>query len=698
MEAKTGKLRILLICVVLSVITLIAFEQVRRNEFVKYDDPKYVTNNQHVQSGINRESVIWAFTTVSHTGNWHPLTWLSHMLDCELFGLDPTGHHLTNVLFHIVNTLLLFWILTSITGAVWPSAFVAVVFAVHPLHVESVAWVSERKDVLSGLFFLLTIAAYVRYARHPGIGRDLLVFLALALGLMAKPMLVTLPFVLLLLDYWPLGRLQLAWQNQCQDVNAQQIEPEVRQFSIGCLIVEKIPLFVLILISSVITSIAQHAGGNMAPMADFSLKLRISNAVVSYVAYIGKIFYPSKLAVLYPIAREGFAAWQPVVSVVILVAVSVLIIYKARQWPAVVVGWLWYVGMLIPVIGLVQIGEQAMADRYMYLPSIGIFIIIGWGAAGVLKKWRYREIAMCVSAGLIVLGMMICTRIQVRYWKDSLTLFGRTVEVTENNFTAHNNYGASLFESGRYGEAVEQFRKALEIVPAVPTIRRNISLALQKQGKTEEAMEHSNKVILAFLQRQKFDEAIEECKKVLAIKPDYAPAYLNMGLAYAQQDKYEQAVKNFNAAIQLTPKDLTANMWLARTLYKQGKAKSAVERFYKILEDHPNQVAVLTGLSLILATTKDADVRNPAAAVTMAEKANQLSGSKHPMVLDMLSKIYAAAGKFDKAIETTQKAIGIMESMGQKSGAQEMRKRLKMYQAAQSYRKSPQKPPGPVNN
>lgn len=344
----------------LALVTLIVFGQACRNDFVGYDDIYYVTDNPHVKSGLSLDSVIWAFTTM-YNANWHPLTWLSHMLVCQLFSLNPLWHHLTNVLFHTVNTLLLFGILKRMTGKIWPSAFAAAAFALHPLHVESVAWVSERKDVLSGFFWMLTVICYIRYTERQSIGKYLLVFLVFGLGLMAKSMLVTLPFVLLLLDYWPLGRLQ--WEHRLK--------------SLWHLIIEKVPLLALSAASSTITFIAQKSAGAMELGKVYPLNIRISNAAVSYIAYIGKLIYPSRLAVLYPYPGSSLPLWQPIVSLLVLIAVSAAVIYSARRY--LVIGWFWYIGTLVPVIGLVQIGNQMMADRYTYLPSIGIFIMVAWG-------------------------------------------------------------------------------------------------------------------------------------------------------------------------------------------------------------------------------------------------------------------------------------------------------------------------------
>jgi len=390
MDKTSNKYWSLYICLALVLATFIAYEPMRHNGFVNYDDDVYVTENRNVNRGITAESVFWAFTN-PHRSMWHPLTSLSHMLDCQLFGLVPFWHHLTSLLFHIAGTLLLFWILKRMTGAVWLSAFVAAVFALHPLNVESVAWVAERKSVLSSFFWMLTIAAYLRYAERPGIDRYLLVVLVFCLALMAKPMVVTLPFALLLLDYWPLGRFQ--WGRQSREESSMQSESakvSYRNSPSWRLVVEKIPLFILSAVLSVITFIAQKSGGAVMWTDSLPLNFRIPNALVSYLTYIGKMFWPSRLAVFYPHPRGTVSIWLAVVVALLLLALSIWVIRSARSRRYLLVGWLWYLGTLVPVVGLVQAGGQARADRYMYLPMIGLLIIITWGLCELAAKWRYR--------------------------------------------------------------------------------------------------------------------------------------------------------------------------------------------------------------------------------------------------------------------------------------------------------------------
>jgi hypothetical protein len=463
MKRDSSRLRVILICAVLVVVVFGAYEPVWRNEFVNYDDDVYVTDNPWVKGGLTGESVKWAFTT-TRASNWHPLTWLSHMLDCELFGVVAVWHHLMNLFFHMAGSLLLFWVLHRSTGSVWASGFVAAVFAVHPVHVESVAWVAERKDVLSGFFWMLTMAAYVRCAERPGEWRYLLVVLAFCLSLLSKPMVVTLPFVLLLLDYWPLGRFQQAHFAGEEVPQGERVQAGCRMSRVFTLLVEKIPLFVLAGISSVVTFVIQQRTGAMDLGESFPIRVRISNALVSYVGYISKILYPSRLAVLYPHPGQGLAFWRVIVAVLVLVCVSGGVVYLARR-RYLTVGWLWYLGTLVPVIGLVQVGAQGMADRYTYLPSIGIFIMIAWGFADIFARWCYGRIGLGVAAGVVLAVLVTCTRKQVSYWESNAAIFGRALAMTENNFIMHSSYGGVLFEEGRFDEALVHFNEALRINP-----------------------------------------------------------------------------------------------------------------------------------------------------------------------------------------------------------------------------------------
>ncbi|MHC4220928.1 MAG: tetratricopeptide repeat protein, partial [Planctomycetota bacterium] len=473
----------LLICLVLAAATFAAFEQVRHNDFINFDDPRYVTENAHVKSGLTFKSVIWAFSS-GYASNWHPVTWISHMVDYELFGMNASGHHMMNLLFHIVNSLLLFLVLKMMTNSLWPSAFVAASFALHSLHVESVAWISERKDVLSTLFWLLTMAAYVRYDRQRNIKNYLPIMVCLALGLMAKPMLVTLPFVLLLLDYWPLGRLQFMSQNKKSD-----------SLNIGYLIAEKIPLFALAAMSSVITFLVQQSGGAVETLQHRPLNIRIGNAIISSLQYIIKMIWPSSLAPLYPHPGVNIV-WQHVlIAFIVLAGITAVVIKMSRSRRYLAVGWLWYIGTLVPVIGIVQVGIQSMADRYAYVPLTGIFIMIAWLAAELSAEFRYRKIISGIAAVVVLTALLLCTRMQVRHWKNSISLFEHTLSVTKNNYSIHNNYGGSLCQKGDFETAIIHFKETLRIYPNHPNARYNLGLAFAMVGQNDQAILHLKKAI-----------------------------------------------------------------------------------------------------------------------------------------------------------------------------------------------------------
>ncbi len=534
--------------------TFVAYEPVRYNDFIEYDDTKYITKNPNVTGGITRDSIIWAFTK-SHAANWHPLTWLSHMLDCEIYGLNPLGHHITNLLIHIANSLLLFLLLSRMTGAVWRSVFVAAAFALHPIHVESVAWVAERKDVLSGLFWMLTMLAYVRYAERPNIQRYLLVLLAFAMGLMSKPMVVTLPFVLLLLDYWPLERL-LQRENS---IKAVSIEQQITK--VGCpratflhLVIEKVPLIMLSAISSVITFAIQKNA--MASPQVWPLSVRIMSAAGCYLNYIVKMAYPKNLAVLYPVS--GVPPIDAAALAVTGAAVLLVLFRQGRRW--LVVGLLWYLGTLVPVSGIVQVGSQIMADRYTYLPSIGVFIIAAWGATELFAKLPHLKPALAAAGAAALVAMVVATRIQVGYWQDSATLFSRTLAVTENNWVIHNNYGVYLFRMGRYDEAIGHFKEAIRICPEHFSARHNLHTTLLKQKEYDEAINYITEAIrlrkdwpdmhkmysdlgIAYEHKGDLILAEQNYKMALAIKPDYEIARNNLASVSARQDKMSGPVK-----------------------------------------------------------------------------------------------------------------------------------------------------------
>ena len=411
----------------LAAIIWAVFGQTLHFEFVNFDDDTYVYENPEVSQGLTFKGIIWAFTRF-HSFNWHPLTWLSHMLDCQLYGSNPGGHHLTNILLHAVAAILLFLVLRQMTGALWRSAFVAAVFAVHPLHVESVAWVSERKDVLSGVFFMLTIGTYVRYARQPWSPAHYgLVALLFALGLMCKPMLVTLPILMLLLDYWPLNRFS-------------NFTPQV----FFRLVAEKIPLFALAAVSCAVTIFAQTDA--IKSFDQISLPLRVGNALVSYAIYLKQMFWPSNLAVLYPFPSHGEVIWKMILASIVLFSISASVFVLRKTRPYLLVGWLWYLVMLVPVIGIFQVGTQAHADRYTYLPQIGLYLLLTWTAVDLCAGWRFRRVVLGGSSTVILVALIFCARAQASYWQNSESLWTHALACTSDNFIAHNNLGTALLE------------------------------------------------------------------------------------------------------------------------------------------------------------------------------------------------------------------------------------------------------------
>jgi hypothetical protein len=471
MPESAKKSLVILVYLALALSTIAVFWQVRNFGFIHYDDPYYVYENQYVSGGLNINSIIWAFTT-GHACNWHPITWLSLMLDCQLFGLNPGWMHMENVLLHIANTLLLFAVFKKMTGSLWPSVFVAALFALHPMHVESVVWITERKDVLSALFWILTIAAYYRYTKRPCIAGYLLALLVFALGLMAKPMLVTLPFVLLLLDYWPLNRF--ANKNPEHKTGRRSVSFQLL-ISAGRLTVEKIPFFILSAVSSVITFLVQDRSGAVSDINALHYKYRIANTSLSYVRYIGKMFWPSNLAVFYPFDAHRFPLWQIALCILFIIVISVAVLRLKKNYRYLPTGWFWFIGTLIPVIGLVQAGSQSYADRYTYIPYIGLFIMIAWSLPQLLAKLPHRKIVFAISMLTVLTALGISAHKQTMYWNNSSTLFSHALEVTNNNYVIHNCLGQEMYKQGKLKEAIVHIKSSLQIEPGNPGTKNNLA-------------------------------------------------------------------------------------------------------------------------------------------------------------------------------------------------------------------------------
>lgn len=591
----------LFICLSLTVVTFALFEPVRNHTFLNMDDNLYITDNPPVKSGLTLKGVIWAFTTM-HAANWHPLTWFSHMLDCQLYGLDPSGHHFTNLAFHLASALLLFLVLERMTRSIWRSSFVAALFALHPLHVESVAWVTERKDVLSTFFWMLTMWTYVGYVERPRLNRYLLVLLSFAMGLLSKPMLVTLPFAMLLMDYWPLRRFQFRHSKKNPKPSTSKPNDVVSQKSIILsLLREKVPFFILSAGSSILTFVAQQRMGAVAPMEIFPFEIRIANALISYVRYIEKMIWPHKLAVFYPYPVT-LPLWEVIGSSLLLGCASVLVIRTIRKHPYYGVGWFWYLGTLVPVIGLVQVGAQAMADRYTYLPLIGLFIMIAWGVPEQLAGWRYRRIILSVSACIALLMMMMVTKLQIKHWQNDITLYEHSLAVTSDNYFAHANLGVALNGQGKTEEAIVHYNEALRISPYHANIHCNLGVAFAKQGKIQEAIAHYAEALriepddveahvnlgVALAGQGKIEEAMVHYAEALRIDPHHSIAHYNLGIALGEQGKTEEAIVHFTEAIRISPDDTLAHHNLGIALARQGQIREAITCFTKALQINPD--------------------------------------------------------------------------------------------------------------
>ena len=568
-----------LICLALALVTTALYWPITHHNFVNFDDDDYITNNSHVQAGLTWAGVIWAFQSGA-AANWHPLTWLSHMLDCQLYGLNPGGHHSTNLLFHVANTLLLFLLLRQLTGALWRSAFVAALFAWHPLHVESVAWAAERKDVLSAFFWMLTLMAYVRYAQKrsrensavPALDSRLwtldygLALLFFACGLMSKPMVVTLPFVLLLLDFWPLNRFSSFQFQISSSEEPSTLNHQPSTESAFRLIYEKLPFFALTLAASVVTYFVQTSGRTLWLPAERPFSSRVANALWAYERYISKTFWPADLSIFYPYPHHWPAGL--VIGAALLLAIwSGLLIWRARQNPCLFVGWFWFLGTLIPTIGLVQVGSQSMADRYMYIPSVGLFILVVWGFNDFLN-WRphWRRITT-FAGGVALAGCLVGTEIQLSYWQNSIKLFRHAIEVTTDNFVAYTCLGETLNDLGLKKEAMMLCAEAARIAPNSPVAQYNFGMALLQNNRLDEALAHLDAAArlaphnsevqynfgLFLLRHNKPDEAASHFAATLVERPDFAEAHCHLAQALSQQHKFKEAIFHYREALRLKP-------------------------------------------------------------------------------------------------------------------------------------------------
>jgi tetratricopeptide (TPR) repeat protein len=655
-----------LICLGLAVITTALYLPIIHHNFVNFDDDDYITNNSHVQAGLTWAGVIWAFQTGA-AANWHPLTWLSHMLDCQLYGLNPGGHHSTNLIFHVINTLLLFLWLRQLTGALWRSAIVAALFAWHPLHVESVAWASERKDVLSTFFWMLTLIAYTRYAqgvrsvtdqvtrtdstppsaiRHPSLFYRL-ALLFFACGLMSKPMVVTLPFVLLLLDFWPIQRFNHS--------------------TISRLLLEKLPFFALTLAVSLVTYFVQTSGRALWSPVEPTFSSRLANALWAYERYISKTFWPADLSIYYTHPYHWPVAL--VIGAALLLALwSGLFLLRARQNPYLLVGWFWFLGTLIPTIGLVQVGSQSMADRYMYIPSIGLFILVVWGVNEFLN-WRphWRRIAS-LAGGMALAGCLVGTRIQLSYWQNSIHLFRHAIEATTDNFVAYTCLGETLRDLGMKKDALMLCAEAVRIAPNSPVAQYNLGMAL--------------------LQNQRLDEAVGHLAAAARLAPCNSEIQYNLGLVLLLHNKPDDAAKYFAAALVERPDFAEAQRRIAQALSQQYKSKVAIFHYRAALRLKPDFADALNELAWILATDSDSSLRSGTEAVPLAKRACELTKNQQAAFLTTLSAAHAEAGQFPDAIVAVQRAGHLAQLTGQKKIAAQDEELLKLYQAGHPFRET----------
>lgn len=544
---------VLLIALALALITLGVYLPVANHQFLSFDDSTYVTENLHVLNGLSGKNIVWALTSVE-ASNWHPLTWLSHLADVQFYGVKPGGHHLTNVALHTMSALLLLLLLLRLTGAPWQSAGVAALFALHPLHVESVAWVAERKDVLSALFWFLTLLLYAEYAAKRRVRLYLFALGAFILGLMAKPMLVTLPVVMLLLDFWPLGRWHLGEQ------------AAERRHRLMALSYEKIPFLACSLLSALVTIYAQHQGGAVAGLTALPLGFRLNNALIAYVGYIEKTLWPHELAVLYPFP-QSIPLWQPLACLVALVLISAAVMRAGRRHPYLAVGWFWFMITLVPVIGIIQVGGQAMADRYTYLPVTGLFIMAAWGIPPLLNGFRRRRLICAVLAVAAISAAGVITRQQLGYWHDDITLYRHTLDITSGNYVMHNNLGIALKDRGDVNGAIREYQQSIRINSSYKLAHNNLGVALDSLG----------------LQ----DEAIREYRLALLLDPDYTYAGINLGVALINKGYLNDAIRELQSLLQHNPANVEAHYSLGVAFERKGDPEAAIREYRQALRLNP---------------------------------------------------------------------------------------------------------------
>lgn len=647
----------------LAAITLAVFGQTTRYEFVNFDDDLYVYDSPVIKAGLTIKGIALAFTS-PHARNWHPLATISHMLDYQLYGLNAGGHHATNVFLHMLAVLVLFRVLQQMTNAMWQSAIVAALFAVHPLHVESVAWVSERKDVLSALFFFLMLGAYVRYARVPSIWRYLLVTVLFAFGLMSKPMLVSAPVILLLLDYWPLKRIK----SQKSAVKSRKSEISAQWSVVRGLILEKIPLLLLSASSCVITFVVQkRAIGAIPPLP---LSWRVENALVSYLIYIWQTLWPTRLAAFYPHPNDTLAVWEVLLATGFLVAITVTAFVFRSKWPYLFTGWLWYVLMLVPVIGLVQVGEQGHADRYTYLPHVGLFLLMVWGVADMIQAHRFMWRVAAVTVPVVILALAATAFIQTSYWRNSETLWTHALAVTSDNDFAHNNLGYLCADSGQLDTAISHFEAAAMIRHGKTNKHYNVGSAFVEMNLAD-----------TLARKGRSDEAMVHYQQAIRLEPNYADAYYNRGNVLLAKGQVDNAIADWEKTLQLQPNDADAHTCLGNALLRKGSLGEAIAHYETASALAPEDPHSRNNIAWVLATSSNGSIRDGAKAIGFAEQAVALSGGREPQFLRTLAAAYAENGRFSEAIAAAKQAAAIANMQGKQRLANNLAKDLMLYRS-----------------
>ena len=675
------------VCLILALGTLALYLPSVRNGFVNIDDNDLIIDNTNVTAGLTVSGVAWALQS-GHSSNWHPVTWISHMLDCSLYGLNPAGHHLTSVLFHAANCALLFLVFYRMTGSLWRSAFTGALFAWHPLHVESVAWASERKDVLSTCFWLLTMLAYARYVKESDAkspraklwyGWTLLFFV---LGLMSKPMVVTLPCALLLMDYWPLKRGASTSE-----------QPTLWSLPWKRLILEKVPFFLLALAASVATYLVQKKSGAVAALDELPLSVRAGNAVVAYFEYLSKTIWPVNLSAFYPYSSHQSAAII-VTSVVLLAAFSGLFLLVAQRRPYLVTGWFWYLGTLVPTIGLVQVGSQSMADRYMYIPSIGFFALVVWGVSDFLESWRPRRAVLGWAGGLALAACCVATFFQISYWHDSEKLFRHAIESTKDNYIAYNGLGGAFAQEGYPAKARAAYEITVQIKPGYCEGQYNLGTSLLEEGDLEGAVAHLNLALKAnrdfvpahdnlgkaLLQQGKTQEAMAHLLRAVELQPGYAEAHYNLGTLLFEQGKLDEAIGEFSTAVRLKPHYAQALGNLGIALMRAGRAAEGIANLTEAARLKPDDAGAQANLGMALL-----EHGQPAQAVAQFSEVVRLRPADARANYN-LAAAQAKAGQSAEAVITARKALALAQSAGQTNVAAQVEKLSLSLASAQPYR------------